>query len=85
MGDFVPGYEAVGWQGVGAPRNTPVEIIHNLNKATNAGLADPRIRARIADFGSAVFANSPADFGRFIAAYTEKWAKVINFAGIKLG
>ena len=84
VGEFVPGYEAVGWQGVGAPRNTPVEIIDKLNKATNAGLADPRINARITDLGYTVLASSPADFGRFIAAYTEKWAKVIKFAGSKI-
>jgi tripartite-type tricarboxylate transporter receptor subunit TctC len=84
VGEFVPGYEAVGWQGVGAPRNTPVEIIDKLNKATNAGLADPRVNARITDLGYTVFASSPADFGRFIAAYTEKWAEVIKFAGAKI-
>jgi tripartite-type tricarboxylate transporter receptor subunit TctC len=84
VGEFVPGYEAVGWQGVGAPRTTPVEIIDKLNKEINAGLADPRIKARIADLGYAVLASSPADFGRFIAAYTEKWAEVIKFAGAKI-
>jgi tripartite-type tricarboxylate transporter receptor subunit TctC len=84
VGEFVPGYEAVGWQGVGAPRTTPVEIIEKLNKEVNAGLADPRIKARIADLGYTVLASSPADFGRFIAAYTEKWAKVIKFAGAKV-
>jgi tripartite-type tricarboxylate transporter receptor subunit TctC len=84
VGDFVPGYEAVGWQGVGAPRNTPVEIIDKLNRATNAGLADPRIKARITDFGYTVFASSPGDFGKFIAAYTENWSKVIKFSGAKI-
>jgi tripartite-type tricarboxylate transporter receptor subunit TctC len=84
VGEFVPGYEAVGWQGVGAPRTTPVEIIDKLNKEINAGLADPRIKARIADLGYTVLASSPADFGRFIAAYTEKWATVIKFAGAKI-
>jgi tripartite-type tricarboxylate transporter receptor subunit TctC len=84
VGEFVPGYEAVGWQGVGAPRTTPVEIIDKLNKEINAGLADPRIKARIADLGYTVLASSPADFGRFIAAYTEKWAKVIKFSGAKV-
>jgi tripartite-type tricarboxylate transporter receptor subunit TctC len=84
VGEFVPGYEAVGWQGVGVPRTTPVEIIDKLNKEINAGLADPRIKARIADLGYTVLASSPADFGRFIAAYTEKWAKVIKFAGAKV-
>ena len=84
VGDFVPGYEGTGWQGVGAPRNTPVEIIDKLNKAINAGLADSRMKGRIADLGGTVFASSPADFGRFIAAYTEKWAKVIKFSGAKV-
>jgi tripartite-type tricarboxylate transporter receptor subunit TctC len=84
VGDFVPGYEGTGWQGVGAPRNTPAEIIDKLNKEINAGLADPRMKARIADLGGTVFASSPADFGTFIAEYTEKWAKVIKFAGAKV-
>jgi len=83
VGDFVPGYEGIGWQGVGAPRNTPAEIIDKLNKEINAGLDDPRMKARVADLGGTVFISSPADFGIFIAAYTEKWAKVIKFAGIK--
>src|SRR5262245_1922362 len=84
VGEFVPGYEAVGWQGVGAPRNTPVEIIDKLNKEINAGLADPRMKARLADLGYTVLASSPADFGTFIAAYIEKWAKVIKFSGAKI-
>jgi tripartite-type tricarboxylate transporter receptor subunit TctC len=84
VGDFVPGYEGIGWQGVGAPRNTPAEIINKLNKEINAGLADPRMKARIADLGGTVFVSSPADFGTFIAEYTEKWAKVIKFAGAKV-
>jgi tripartite-type tricarboxylate transporter receptor subunit TctC len=84
VGEFVPGYEAVGWQGVGAPRNTPVEIIDKLNKEINAGLADPRMKARLAEFGYTVFASSPSDFGTFIAAYIEKWAKVIKFSGAKI-
>jgi tripartite-type tricarboxylate transporter receptor subunit TctC len=84
VGDFVPGYEGTGWQGLGAPRNTPAEIIDKLNKQINAGLADPRMKARIADLGGTVFAGSPADFGTFIAAYTDKWAKVIKFAGAKV-
>ena len=69
---------------IGAPRNTPAEIIDKLNKEINAALADPKIKARFADLGSTVFASSPADFDTFIAAYTEKWAKVIKFAGAKL-
>ena len=84
VGDFVPGYEGIGWQGVGAPRNTPAEIIDKLNKEINAGLGDPRIKARVADLGGTVFISSPADFGAFIAAYTEKWAEVIKFAGAKI-
>jgi tripartite-type tricarboxylate transporter receptor subunit TctC len=84
VGDFVPGYEGTGWQGLGAPRNTPAEIIDKLNKEINAGLADPRMKARVADLGGTVFASSPADFGTFIAAYTEKWAKVIKFARAKV-
>src|SRR6516165_5591719 len=84
VGEFVPGYEAVGWQGVGTPRNTSAEIIAKLNREINAGLADPRMKARITDFGYTVFASSPADFRTFIAAYTEKWAKVIKFSGAKI-
>jgi tripartite-type tricarboxylate transporter receptor subunit TctC len=84
IGDFVPGYEGTGWQGIGAPRNTPTEIIDKLNREICAGLADPRMKARITDFGYTVFASSPADFGTFIAAYTEKWAKVIKFSGAKI-
>jgi tripartite-type tricarboxylate transporter receptor subunit TctC len=83
VGDFVPGYETSGWFGVGAPRNTPVAIIDKLNKEINAGLADPKLKARFADLGATVFAGSPADFGKLIAADTEKWAKVIKFLGIK--
>ena len=84
VGDFVPGYEATGWQGVGAPRSTPAAVIEKLNREINAVLADPRMKARIVDFGYTVFVSSPADFGRFIAAYTEKWAEVIKFSGAKV-
>jgi tripartite-type tricarboxylate transporter receptor subunit TctC len=83
VGDFVPGYEGSGFQGIGAPKNTPVGIIDKLNKEINAALADPRMKARIADLGGNVVAGSPADFGRLIAEETEKWGKVIKFAGIK--
>src|SRR5262245_39122047 len=83
VGEFVPGYEASGWQGVGAPRNTPVEIVNKLNEETNAALTDPKLKARIADLGGTVFASSPAEFRTFVGAYTEKWAKVIKIAGIK--
>jgi tripartite-type tricarboxylate transporter receptor subunit TctC len=84
VGEFVPGFEATGWQGVGASRNTPAAIIDKLNTEINAGLADPRMKARIVDFGYTVFASSPAEFHTFIAAYTEKWANVIKFSGAKI-
>jgi tripartite-type tricarboxylate transporter receptor subunit TctC len=83
VGEFVPGYEASGWFGVGAPRGTPAEIVEKLNKEINAALADPRMKARLADLGSMVFAGSPADFGKLVAAETQKWAKVIKFSGAK--
>jgi tripartite-type tricarboxylate transporter receptor subunit TctC len=81
VGDFVPGFEASALQGIGAPKDTPAEIVDKLNKEINAGLADPRLKARFADLGATVFVVSPADFGKFIADETEKWAKVIKFAG----
>jgi tripartite-type tricarboxylate transporter receptor subunit TctC len=80
---FVPGYEATGWLGVGAPRNTPAEIVDRLNGAINAALADPMMKARLAAIGYAAFASMPTDFGKLIAADTEKWGKVVKFAGIK--
>ena len=83
VGEFLPGYEASNWYGVGVPKNTPAEIIDKLNKEINAGLADPKIKARLADLGGTVLAGSPADFGKVIAEDTEKWAKVIKFANIK--
>jgi tripartite-type tricarboxylate transporter receptor subunit TctC len=83
VGDFVPGYEADGWSGLGAPKNTPVEIIDILNKEINAGLADPKMRARLSDLGSTPLAESPDDFGKLIADEITKWAKVIKFANIK--
>jgi tripartite-type tricarboxylate transporter receptor subunit TctC len=83
VGEVVPGYEASAWYGICAPRNTPDEIVAKLNKEINAGLADPKLRARLADLGGTVLTGSPADFGKFIADETEKWAKVIKFAGIK--
>jgi len=83
VGDFVPGYEASAWFGVGVPRNTPAAIIDKLNKEINAGVADPRIKARFADLGATVFMGSPADFGKLIADETEKWGRVIRVAGIK--
>ena len=83
VGEFVPGYEASGWFGVGAPKATAAEIVEKLNKEINAGLADPKIKARLADVGGDVLALSPAGFGRLIAEETEKWAKVVKFANIK--
>src|SRR6478672_737513 len=83
VGDFVPGYEASNWYGLGAPKNTPVEVIEKLNKEMNAGLANPKMKARIADLGGSVLRGSPADFGRLIADETEKWGKVVKFVGIK--
>jgi tripartite-type tricarboxylate transporter receptor subunit TctC len=83
VSEFVPGYEASFWFGVGAPKNTPTEIVDKLNREINTGLADPKIKARLADLGSAPLVLSPADFGKFIADETEKWAKVVKFAGIK--
>ena len=83
VGDFVPGYEASAWSGIGAPKKHAAEIVDKLNKEINAALADPKIKARLADLGGTVLAGSPADFGKLIADETEKWAKVIKFAGIK--
>jgi tripartite-type tricarboxylate transporter receptor subunit TctC len=83
ISEFVPGYEASAWVGIGAPSNTPIEIIEKLNADINAGLTDPKLKARFAELGATVFFGSPADFGRFIADETEKWAKVVKFAGIK--
>jgi tripartite-type tricarboxylate transporter receptor subunit TctC len=85
LSEFVPGYEATVWDGIGAPKDTPVEIVDALNKEINAGLADPKIMARLTEVGDNVFALSPADFRKFIATETEKWAKVIKFANIKAG
>jgi tripartite-type tricarboxylate transporter receptor subunit TctC len=83
MAEFLPGYEADAWNGIGAPRNTPVEIIDTLNREINAVLAEPDVKARLADLGSVPTPMTPAEFGRFIADETEKWAKVIKFANIK--
>jgi len=84
VGEFVPGYEASVWFGLGAPYGTPAEIIDKLNQETNAALADPRIKAQIAESGGNALAGSPADFGKLIADETEKWGKVIRAANIKL-
>ena len=83
VGEFVPGYEASAWFGIGAPKNTPAEIVDKLNNEINAALADPKIKARLADLGGTALAGSPADFGKLIADETEKWAKVIRAANIK--
>jgi tripartite-type tricarboxylate transporter receptor subunit TctC len=83
VGDFVPGYEADGWSGMGAPKNTTIEIIDALNKEINAGLADPKMKAHLADLGSTPLTGSPGDFGKLIADEINKWAKVIQFANIK--
>jgi tripartite-type tricarboxylate transporter receptor subunit TctC len=84
VGDFVPGYEASAWFGIGAPKNTPIEIIEKLNREINAGLAAPEMKARLADLGGTVLPGSPSDFGKLIADETEKWGKVIRAANIKL-
>jgi len=84
VGEFVLGYEASGWNGVCAPKNTPIEIIEKLNNVINAGLADPKMKARLAELGATALAGSPADFGKLIADETEKWSKVIREANIKL-
>jgi len=81
--EFVPGYEASTWFGVGAPASTPADIVDKLNQEINAGLADPKIKTRLVELGGTVLAGSPADFSKLIAEDTEKWGKVVKFAGIK--
>ena len=83
VGEFVPGYEAISVFGIGAPKNTPIEIVEKLNREINAALADPKIKARFADLGTTALAGSPANFGKLIAEEAEKWAKVIRAANIK--
>ena len=83
VGQFVPGYEASNWYGIGVPTGTPAEIIGKLNMEINAGLADGKMKARLADLGETPFPGSPADFGKLIADDTEKWGKVIRTANIK--
>ena len=83
VGDFLPGYEASVFYGIGAPKDTPPEIVERLNKEINAGLADPKLKARLSELGGAILPGSPAEFGKLIASETEKWAKVIKFAHIK--
>ncbi len=83
VADFVPGYEASNWWGVGAPKSTPAAIVDQLNKEINAALADPKMKARLADLGGMTLTGSPADFGKLVADETEKWGKVIRAANIK--
>ena len=83
MAEFVPGYEASTWSGVGAPKATPAEIVEKLNKEINAALADHKVKARLADLGGTPMPMTPADFGGLIANETEKWGKVIRAANIK--
>jgi tripartite-type tricarboxylate transporter receptor subunit TctC len=83
VADFVPGYEASGWNGIGAPKNTPAEIVDKLNKEINSVLADPKMKARLVDLGAATLIGSPTDFGKLIVNETEKWGKVIRAANIK--
>jgi tripartite-type tricarboxylate transporter receptor subunit TctC len=83
LSESVPGYEAIGWNGISAPKNTPTTIIDRLNGEVNAGLASPSIQARFADLSATALVGTPADFGKLVAEDTEKWAKVVKFAGIK--
>ena len=83
VADFVPGYEASAWYGVGVPKGTPDDIIDKLNKEINAILAEPKAKARLADLGASLLAGSPADFGKLVADETEKWGKVVKFSGAK--
>jgi len=84
VGEFVPGYEGNAWFGIGAPKNTPKEIVDKLNSEINAGLADPKLSARLIDLGGVPMLVTPAEFGKFIADETEKWGKVVKFAGLKV-
>jgi tripartite-type tricarboxylate transporter receptor subunit TctC len=84
LAEFVPGYEASQWYGVGAPKDTPAEVIDKLNKELNAAFVDPRTKARIAEVGGTPLPGSPGDFGRFIAKEVEKWDKVVEFSGVKI-
>ena len=83
VGDFVPGFEASALQGIGAPKSTPSEIVDKLNMEINAGLADSKLRARLADLRGTVIPGSPADFGKLVAEEIEKWGKVVRFSGAK--
>jgi tripartite-type tricarboxylate transporter receptor subunit TctC len=83
VAEFLPGYEATAWFGIGAPKTTPTEIVEKLNKAINAGLVDPQLKARLVDLGGVPAPMSAAEFGNFIASETAKWSKVIKFANVK--
>jgi tripartite-type tricarboxylate transporter receptor subunit TctC len=83
MAEFVPGYEATGWVGIGAPKNTAVEIVDKLNKEINGALADPTLKARLAELGSVPMPMTPPEFSKLVADETEKWGKVVKFAGVK--
>ena len=83
LADFLPGYEASQWYGLGAPKNAPAEIVDRLNREVNAALVDPKMKARLAEFGGTGLPGSPADFGKLVAEETEKWAKVVKFSGAR--
>jgi tripartite-type tricarboxylate transporter receptor subunit TctC len=83
VAEFVPGYEASNWADIGAPKATPADVVETLNREINAALADPRMKARLADLGGTVLPGSPSDFGKFLVDETEKWGRVIKFAGLK--
>jgi tripartite-type tricarboxylate transporter receptor subunit TctC len=83
VGEFLPGYEASDWYGICAPRGTPAEIIAKLNSEINSGLADPKLKARLADLGAIMLAGTPAEFGKLIADETDKWGKVVRAAHMK--
>jgi tripartite-type tricarboxylate transporter receptor subunit TctC len=83
VAETVPGYEASAWFGLGAPKGTPAEVVDKLNAAVNAGLADPKLKARLADLGGTMLVGTPAEFGKLIAEETEKWAKVVKFSGAR--
>jgi len=83
VAEFVPGYEFSFWTGIGAPRTTPAEIVGKLNTEINAALADPKMKTRLAEWGATALPGSPTDFGKLIAEETEKWGKVVKFAGVK--
>jgi tripartite-type tricarboxylate transporter receptor subunit TctC len=84
VAETVAGYAVTGWLGFGAPKGTPPEIVNRLNKEVNTALADPAVLKRLANLGSEPFTGSPADFGKFVEKETEKWAKVVKFAGLKV-